>query len=172
MANKMDPRVELAASAVNAYVTRGETIDVPPGTPEELLDTRAGVFVCLKKDGELRGCMGTVEPCQSSLAKEIIANAVSAAVHDPRFLPVEAHELPDLDYTVDVLQPAEECSVEDLDVKRYGVIVESHGRRGLLLPDLEGVDSVDMQVDIARRKAGIAPYEDIKLYRFEVIRYK
>lgn len=170
--NEMDPRVRLAVAAIDAYVRTGRTIPVPPDTPEELLNTRAGVFVCLKKDGDLRGCIGTIEPAQSCLAEEIIANAVSAATHDPRFLPVEPSELDDLEYSIDILTPAVECSLDDLDPKRYGVIVECRGKRGLLLPDLDGVDTVDYQVDIARRKAGIGPYEEIKLYRFEVLRYR
>jgi AmmeMemoRadiSam system protein A len=168
----MDPRVKLAVAAIEAYVRDGKTIPVPPDVPEDLLNSRAGVFVCLKKDGELRGCIGTIEPVQPCVAEEIVANAVSAAIHDPRFLPVSTRELDELEYSVDVLTPAEECSFDDLDPRQYGVIVECGGKRGLLLPDLEGVDTVDYQVDIARRKGGIGPYEDAKLYRFEVIRYK
>lgn len=168
----MDCRVKLALAAIRAYLTRREVLSVPADTPEELLGNRAGVFVSLKKRGQLRGCIGTIEPSQPTVADEIIANAISAAVHDPRFPPVREDELDDLDCSVDVLAPAEECMIEDLDPVRYGVIVESGARRGLLLPDLEGVDTVEEQVGIARRKAFIDPYDPIKLYRFEVIRYK
>jgi len=166
------PQVSLAIAAIRAFVTTGKTIDVPPETPEELLNTRAGTFVSLKKDGGLRGCIGTIEPTQDTLAREIIMNAVSAAVKDPRFMPVEPHELDGLTYSVDVLMPCEEVhDLKDLDPRRYGVVVESGGRRGLLLPDLEGVDAVEEQIDIARRKAGIPSGAPMKLYRFEVIRY-
>ncbi|OFX13736.1 MAG: AmmeMemoRadiSam system protein A, partial [Armatimonadetes bacterium RBG_16_58_9] len=138
---------------------------------EYLLNKQAGAFVCLKIDGELRGCIGTIEPSYDSLAEEIVANAISAATRDPRFLPVEPNELPELECSVDVLSPPEPVADKsELDPKVYGVIVESGGGRGLLLPDLEGVDTVDDQVDIARRKAFISPNEPIKLYRFRVIR--
>ena len=166
------PHVKLAKKAVETYVREGRIIDVPPDVPEEFKRTRAGVFVSLKKDGDLRGCIGTIEPTQSNLAEEIIYNAISAAVRDPRFLPVEENELDDLTYSVDVLKPAEPVTdIRQLDPKRYGVIVECGSRRGLLLPDLEGVDTVEQQIEIARRKAFIRPDEPYKLYRFEVVRY-
>ena len=169
---EISAHVKLARAAVERYVREGRTIAVPEDTPDELLNTRAGAFVCLKKGGALRGCIGTTEPTQESLAQEIMCNAISAATRDPRFNLVEPSELDDLDYSVDVLTPAEEiASHEDLDPARYGVIVESHMRRGLLLPDLEGVDTVEEQLDIARRKAGIERHEPIKLYRFEVVRH-
>jgi len=127
----------------------------------------------LKKRGELRGCIGTVEPYRENIAAEIIHNAVAAGVDDPRFWPVQLEELPEIEFSVDVLtEPEPVASKDELDPKRYGVIVKSHGRTGLLLPDLEGVDSVDEQISIACRKAGISPGEPIRLYRFEVIRYK
>lgn len=170
--SEMDCRVKLGLAAIRAYVTRREVLSVPPDTPEELLRDRAGVFVCLKEDGQLRGCIGTIEPSRPSIAEEIIANAISAAVRDPRFTPVREDELDDLACSVDVLAQAQECALEGLDPRRYGVIVESGPRRGLLLPDLEGVDTVEDQVSIARRKAGIDPHEPVKLYRFEVIRYE
>lgn len=166
------PHVKLAKKAVETYVRENRVIDVPPDVPEELKNTRAGVFVSLKKNGALRGCIGTIEPVQDNLAEEIIANAISAAVRDPRFLPVEEDELDELTYSVDVLKPAEPVhDIRELDPKRYGVIVECGSRRGLLLPDLEGVDTVEEQIDIARRKAFIGPHEPIRLYRFEVVRY-
>ena len=168
----MDPRVRLARQAVESYICEGKVMDVPEDVPPELMGPSSGVFVCIKMDGDLRGCIGTIEPVRGSLAEEIIANAISAAVKDPRFLPLCDGELEGLDYTVDVLTPPEEVrDVRELDPRRYGVIVESGASRGLLLPDLEGVDSVDQQIDIARRKAFIRASDSIKLYRFEVRRY-
>jgi len=133
----------------------------------------AGVFVSIHKLGGLRGCIGTFEPAANNVAEEIIANAISSATRDPRFPPIAPNELKDLDYSVDVLTSPEPVESKDqLDPKKYGVIVEAGYRRGLLLPDLEGVDSVNYQIDICRQKAGIAPDEPIKLYRFEVKRYR
>lgn len=172
MTNDPSPHVKLALSAIEAYVRHGKILQVPKNIPPELLNSRAGVFVSLKKDGQLRGCIGTIEPVCKCLAEEIIANAISAATRDPRFLPVEESELDELVCSVDVLEPAEECQLCDLDPKRYGVIVENGMRRGLLLPDLEGIDTVDEQVEIAKRKAFIGSNEPVKLYRFRVTRYK
>ena len=133
---------------------------------------RAGVFVSIKKFGELRGCIGTFEPTRTNVAEEVIANAISSATRDPRFPPVNTAELPYLSYSVDVLtKPEPVKDLSQLDPKRYGVIVESGWRRGLLLPDLEGVNTVEEQISICRQKAGILPHEPIKLYRFEVRRY-
>lgn len=168
----VSPHVRLATAAIEKYVKHGRVMSVPDETPDELKSTCAGAFVCLKMHGELRGCIGTIEPVQRSLAEEIIENAISAATRDPRFLPVEPEELDLLDVSVDVLFPPE--PVEDmtcLDPKRYGVIVENGSRRGLLLPDLEGVDTAEQQVEIAKHKAFIGRSEDIKLYRFEVKRH-
>ncbi|MEW5919684.1 MAG: AmmeMemoRadiSam system protein A [Bacillota bacterium] len=143
--------------------------------PEELppVLTRPGAaFVSLKKKGALRGCIGTIQPLQENLAAEIAANALSAALRDPRFPPVTEAELDELEISVDILSDPEK--VEDasaLDPRRYGVIVRARGRSGLLLPDLEGVDTVEQQLDIARRKAGIYPDEPVETYRFEVKRY-
>lgn len=169
------PFVELARKTIEAYVTRQEQINPPAESPPEM-QQQAGAFVSLhKKSGQLRGCIGTIEPVQDSLAEEIINNAISAATRDPRFPPLRPDELEDLDISVDVLSPAEPVdSIAELDPQRYGVIVESaHNpyQRGLLLPDLEGVDTAKYQVDIARRKAGISPNAPIKLSRFEVKRY-
>lgn len=169
---EMSAPAKLARMAVEAYVRDGRVIDPPDGLPEELLNTRAGAFVCLKIGGALRGCMGTIEPTQPDVAREIIHNAVSAAARDPRFERVECRELDGIEYSVDILRPAERVSsTDDLDPRRYGVIVESGSRRGLLLPDLEGVDTVEEQIDIACRKAGIRFGDPVTLYRFEVVRY-
>ena len=170
--SEQSEHVRLAIAAVEAHVREGRVIEVPSTTSEELLGTRAGAFVCIKSGGQLRGCIGTIEPAQGSLAEEIVANAISAASKDPRFVPVDESGLNTLEYSVDVLTPPEAIdSVDELDPKVYGVIVESGARRGLLLPDLEGVDTVEEQVDIARHKAFINPNDPIKLYRFRVIRH-
>ena len=145
---------------------------VPDGLPPELTGRRAGAFVSIHRQGRLRGCIGTIAPTRGSLAEEIIHNAVSAAARDPRFDPIRPDELQWLDISVDVLGEPEDIESEDaLDVKRYGVIVSRGRRRGLLLPDLEGVDTVRQQVDIARQKAGIGPREKVALQRFEVVRH-
>jgi len=164
--------VRLAQETVENYIKQGKIITPPLGLPGEMINQKAGVFVSLKKNGNLRGCIGTFIPTQENIAQEIIKNAISAAVDDPRFSPVTASELGDLTISVDVLSPPEEISdISKLDPKKYGVIVSSGYKKGLLLPDLEGVDTAGEQVDIARRKAGIYPDEKVKLYRFEVKRF-
>jgi AmmeMemoRadiSam system protein B/AmmeMemoRadiSam system protein A len=160
-----------ARQTVEMYVGEGKVPTIEPLTPE--MRERAGVFVSIHKHGALRGCIGTFEPQTDNVAAEIVANAVSAATRDPRFSPVRKHELKELDYSVDVLTspvPVEDRS--GLDPKKYGVIVESGWRKGLLLPDLDGVDTVDQQIDICRQKAGIPPGEKVNLFRFEVRRFK
>ncbi|MDQ3908009.1 MAG: AmmeMemoRadiSam system protein A, partial [Acidobacteriota bacterium] len=164
----------LARRTVESYVRgarlpRAEDAEVSP-----LLRQPAACFVSIKtEDGELRGCIGTIEPQRDSLAEELIANAVSAATRDPRFPPVSADELSHLRYSVDVLSEPEPADFEDLDPKTYGVIVEDESgvRRGLLLPDLEGVETAAQQVQIAARKAGIRADEPVRLYRFRVDRF-
>ncbi len=166
------PLVELARKTIESYVREKRTIK-PPAELEPEMRGRAGTFVSLHdRRGNLRGCIGTIEPQQPTVAQEVIQNAISAATRDPRFPPVQPEELEDLDIKVDVLSKPEPVdSLDQLDPKRYGVIVESGWRRGLLLPDLEGVDTVEYQVEIAMRKAGIRPGEPMQLYRFEVKRY-
>ena len=169
--NPMHPLVRLAKETVEIYVRAGKVPTPKEFTPE--MRERAGVFVSLKVRGMLRGCIGTFEPVKANVAEETITNAISSATRDPRFPPVTPAELSDLDYSVDVLtRPEPVESKSDLDPVRYGVIVECGGRRGLLLPDLEGVNTVEDQIDICRSKAGILPDEPVKLYRFEVRRYK
>ncbi len=163
--------MELARQSVEALVRRGVRLPLPPGLPAELTTRRAGAFVSLKKRGLLRGCIGTYEPTEPTLAEEIIANAVRAASEDPRFPPVSSRELPELSVSVDVLSPPEPCREEDLDPRRYGVIVEAGWRRGLLLPDLPGVETVEDQLRIAKAKAGIAPDAPCRLLRFTVERH-
>jgi len=164
--------VQLAIDAIENFVNEGRTINAPPELTDEMKET-AGVFVSLKKHEALRGCIGTFEPTQSNVALEIIHNAVSAATRDPRFPPVQAREISEISYSVDILTKPEAVSdTKDLDPKRYGVIVESGWRKGLLLPDLEGVDTVEYQLSIAKQKAGIGEEEPVKIYRFTVERYK
>ena len=170
---KCDPWVALAWRSVENWVLNRKVMDVPEGLPEALAQGRAGAFVSIHKQGRLRGCIGTIAPTRNSLAEEIIHNAVSACSRDPRFAPVRADELKWLEINVDVLGAPEDIASEaELDVKRYGVIVSRGSRRGLLLPDLEGVDTVRQQVDIARQKAGIGPTERVELQRFEVVRHR
>ncbi len=167
-----DPWVRLAWQSVESWVRCRRIMEVPDGLPEALTDRRAGAFVSIHKQGSLRGCIGTIAPTRGCVAEEIIHNAVSAAAHDPRFDPITPDELPWLEISVDVLGEPEEIDSEDaLDVRRYGVIVSRGHRRGLLLPDLDGVDTVARQVAIARQKAGIGPNEAVKLQRFEVVRH-
>jgi AmmeMemoRadiSam system protein A len=164
--------VRLAKDTVEEYVRHTGVFETP-SEKDELMKESAGVFVCIKKGGELRGCIGTIEPQCGSVAEEIVKNAISAATCDPRFLPVSADELDELEYSVDVLTPPERVDdISGLDPKRYGVIVTKDVRRGLLLPDLEGVDTAGEQLRIAKIKAGIGLEEDgVAIERFEVKRF-
>ena len=184
-----DPWIRLARKSLTAKIREGKTLtdakslvdemtkDLDTSEKEkirkELLGTEAGAFVSLHKHGALRGCIGTFLPTTECVASEILQNAISASTQDPRFEPVTPDEIDELEINVDVLSAPE--AIPDaslLDVKRYGVIVTSGYRRGLLLPDLEGVDTVEQQIAIACRKAGIQAGETISLQRFEVIRHK
>ena len=169
-----DPWVRLARLSLETYVRTGKKLDsLPDGLPQELTRKRAGAFVSLHIGERLRGCIGTTGPTTPSVAWEIVQNAVSACSRDPRFSPVRPAELDLLSYSVDVLdEPEPIASPKELDVHRYGVIVSSGSRRGLLLPALEGVDTVEQQIDIARQKGGIAKTEEYRLERFEVVRHK
>jgi AmmeMemoRadiSam system protein A len=168
----MHPLTKLAKKTVDEYVLNGKVIESPENPVPEMVE-KAGVFVSLKMKGELRGCIGTFQPTTESVAAEIIQNAISAATQDPRFMPVNSSELESLDYSVDLLsEPEKVNSRNELDPKKFGVIVKCGERKGLLLPDLEGVNTVDEQISIASTKAGIYLEEDIELYRFEVKRYK
>lgn len=163
--------VKWARQSLIQYLDCQAQMPVPSDIPTEYRD-QAGVFVSLKKDGELRGCIGTFTPTKESVVAEIIANAVSAGTEDPRFWPVTAEELNELTISVDILSAPERIgSLAQLDPKRYGVIVKRGRRSGLLLPDLEGIDQIEDQVAIARDKAGIAQGEEVELYRFSVTRY-
>jgi len=170
MDKKLHPIVELAKKTVESYIREGSIQELKELTPE--MKGRAGVFVSIHKYGALRGCIGTFEPTKDNIAEEIIANAISSSTRDPRFPPVTEAELQDLEYNVDILTGPELINdASQLNHKLYGVIVESSLRRGLLLPDLEGVGSVEEQIAICRLKAGISPGEPVRLYRFRVRRF-
>ncbi len=167
-----NPYVEFARKVVEKYVKEGKVPDLSEA-PEQLKRERAGVFVSLKKRGELRGCIGTIEPVYDNLAEEIRSNAVSSASRDPRFPPVTTDELPEITISVDVLEEPEDIDdINQLDPKEYGVIVTSGSRVGVLLPDLEGVDTPKQQISIAMMKAGIGANEPVRIKRFRVRRYK
>ena len=167
-----DPFVRLARETVESYVTERKLPNVPDWATAEMKQERAGVFVSIHKEGKLRGCIGTFLPTKGNIALEIISNAFSASTRDPRFDPVRPEELKWLEINVDVLSAPEQISGRDeLDVRKYGVIVSCGSRRGLLLPDLDGVDTVDEQVEIAMKKGGIRENEPYTLERFEVVRH-
>ena len=169
---KEGPYQVLARQSLEHAVAEGTTLPLPDNLPEEMLNRKAGVFVSLHINGQLRGCIGTIAPTTDSIAGEIIQNAVSAGLNDFRFNPVTTDELPLLTYKVDVLaQPEVIADASQLDVKRYGVIVTSGPRRGLLLPNLDGIDTVEQQIAIASGKAGIPPGAQVQLERFEVVRH-
>lgn len=161
--------VQLARSTLGAYLHGGTPPD--PILSDPAYPKRAGAFVSLHREGRLRGCIGTISATQSTLGEEVAHNVLEAAFEDPRFDPLSANEFGDLEMSVDVLHPAEPATIQDLDPKRYGVIVSAGYRRGLLLPDLDGVDDTATQLEIALQKAGIRPDEDFTIERFRVDRY-
>ncbi|MCE5313377.1 MAG: AmmeMemoRadiSam system protein A [Nitrospiraceae bacterium] len=169
----MHPYVELAKAAVEEYVRNRRILSEPPDLSSDL-KAKSAVFICLKAYGDLRGCIGTFMPAHKNLFHEIVNNSIAAAVKDPRFEPVSEDELDDIKYTVDVLsEPEEISSISELDPKKYGVIVSKGNCRGLLLPDLEGVDTVEEQLRIAKIKAYIDPDDhNISISRFSVQRFK
>lgn len=176
-----NPYVKLARRAIEEKIETGKQLEFQDYVEEihdenwvqEVKETKAGAFVSLYKNQELRGCIGTLEPLEDHVGEEIIKNALEAAFFDPRFVPLEKEELQELSLSVDVLgekEPVE--TLEDLDPGKYGVVVEHQGKRGVLLPDLEGVDTPEKQLDIAAKKAGIMEGEKMTVYRFEVFRYQ
>ena len=167
------PWVRLARMSLETFVKTGKRLEqLPDDLPAEMTGQAAGAFVSLHAYSQLRGCIGTTGPTTESVAWEIVQNAISACSRDPRFPPVTVAELEGLEYSVDVLgQPEPIASSAELDVKKYGVIVSCGGHRGLLLPDLEGVDTVEQQIDIARQKGGISSRERYTLERFKVVRH-
>jgi AmmeMemoRadiSam system protein A len=173
----MDPYLELAQKTIITYLNENKIIEPEKNLPKEMLEKKAGVFVSLhqKSDHSLRGCIGTFLPTQDNIAQEIIHNAISASVDDPRFNPLSPLELADLEISVDVLSEPERIkNINELDSKKYGIIIKSaDGRTGLLLPDIEGVKSVDEQISIACQKAGISPpFDKFSIFRFTVERHK
>lgn len=166
--------VKLARETLEKYLKENEKLSAPAQIPEDFRG-KAGVFVSLYKKEKLRGCIGTFTPTRSSISEEIIENALSAATKDPRFPPVRAEELKDIDISVDILsEPEPVDSPEQLNPKKYGIIVSRGWQKGLLLPDLEGVDTVDYQLEIAKQKAGLfgVPDEELNIQRFTVKRYR
>ncbi len=168
----MHQLVQLAKKAIEEYVNNKETISPPPELTEEMRE-KSGVFVSLKKHGQLRGCIGTFLPSTNNVAKETIRNAISAATEDPRFHKVKQGELEEMTYSVDVLSPPVGVNdISELDPQKYGVIVVKGFRKGLLLPNLEGVDTVKEQLRITKLKAGIDPDDhEIEIYKFDVRRF-
>lgn len=168
----MHPYVQVARQALEEYVRHKKTLVPPDELPPEML-RKAGVFVCFKKHGELRGCIGTIVPTTETIYQEIVRNSVAAAKEDPRFLPVRGDELESITITVDVLSaPEKAADISELDPKKYGVIVAKGFCKGLLLPDLEGVSTVEEQLRIAKMKAGIDPADvNVDIFRFTVQRY-
>ena len=183
----MNPYVELAKKAVESYVEREEIIEIPDDLPKEMIEKKSGTFVTIKKDEDLKGCIGTYLPIKESVAQEIIHNAVAAATEDYRFGPIQKEELPSLSYTVYLLgKPELVKDIKELNPQKYGIIVKTTpigspdrtdvvfnghavAKSALLLPDLEGIDTTEKQVLIACQKGGINPTrEKIIIYRFTV----
>jgi AmmeMemoRadiSam system protein A len=170
------PLVELARRTIETYVEEHARIEPPDPLLTEM-QRRAGTFVTIRKHGQLRGCIGTIHPTQDNVAEEVINNAISAATRDPRFPKVDRDELKDLEIKVDILGDPEPIDSEsELDPKRYGLIIQSlehPWKRGLLLPNLDGIDTIEKQVYWTRyHKAGITdPDEPVQMLRFEVARY-
>lgn len=166
------PYVNLAYDSLEHYLRHGNHVEVSKELPKVMLSERRGVFVTYKMDGELRGCIGTILPTTDCIAEEIIRNSVEAGTRDPRFPPINLEELPFIEISVDELMKPEKATFKKLDPKNYGVIVSTPSKSGLLLPDLEGVDTREEQLRIVLQKAGIEPDEDYDLKRFKVVRHR
>jgi len=164
---------DLARRAVEEYIVSGREAEIVEKELPEILKREAGVFVTLKKDGKLRGCMGTFKPVQKNAAYEIISNAMTAAENDPRFPEVEKEELNEISISVDILsEPESVRDKSELDPKKYGILVKGGHQTGLLLPDLEGIETAEKQLNIAKRKAGLREDADVEIYRFTVSRFE
>ena len=169
----IDPYVELARETINTYIKEKRIIEIPKNIPKELLENKKAVFVTIYKNGNLRGCIGTIYPVENCVAQEIINNAISASTLDPRFSPITENELDSLEIKVDELTIPEDIKdTSYLNPKKYGVIVSSGYKKGVLLPDIDGIDTIEKQITIAKKKANIHDFEKITLKRFEVIRHK
>jgi len=166
------PYIRLAQQSLSEYLNTGKYIDIPDYVTDDMLTNKRGVFVSIKKYGKLRGCIGTIFPETKSIANEIIQNAVSAGILDPRFMPIRESELKEIDFSVDILTEPELTTREILDPVKYGIIVKCQNKQGLLLPNLEGVNTIGEQIEIALSKAGIMNGEEYEIFRFEVKRYK
>lgn len=165
------PLLKLAKETIRSYITKGVTPQPPGDLDEEFMEKR-GVFVSIKKHGQLRGCIGTIEPTKNNIAEEVIHNAVSASTKDPRFPSITPDELEDITISVDLLSPLEKVTdPSQLNPKKYGVLVSSKSKKGVLLPDLDGVDTVEEQLRIAKSKGGITHQEKFEIQRFEVKRF-
>ncbi len=171
--DSVHPLIKLAKDTIRSYVIKGVILSPPAiNLPKELAGKR-GVFVSIKKKGQLRGCIGTIEPTKNSVAEEIIHNAISASTKDPRFPSITSDELDDLTITVDLLSSLEKVTdLNQLDPKKYGIVASSKHKKGLLLPELEGIDTVEKQIRIAKNKGGIKPHEKLSIERFKVTRFK
>ena len=164
---------DLARRAVEEYIISGKETEINENEIPEILNREAGVFVTLKKNGKLRGCMGTFRAVQKNAAYEIISNAMTAAENDPRFPEVEKEELQDIKISVDILSEPEKIrDINELNPKKYGILVKGGHQTGLLLPDLEGIDTVEEQLNIAKRKAGLGEDAEVEIYRFTVSRFE
>jgi len=185
----MDLLVSLAKLAIETFIKEGKIISPPKDLPKEFFEKRAGTFVTIEKNGNLRGCIGTYLPIRKNIAEEVISNVIAAATEDYRFGPVKKEELPSLSYTVYILnEPELVKDLKELDPKKYGIIVKTvpispsgdvvfngHfvAKTGLLLPDLKGIDTIEKQITIACQKGGIDPQrEKILIYRFTVQKYQ
>lgn len=167
----LDPYVQLAKDSLAYYLDFNDYMEIPKDIPEEIKNSQGAVFVTLHKNRELRGCIGTILPTRENVAQEIIHNAVSAGLHDPRFMPVSKEELGEIEFSVDVLTLPEPADRSELDPQKYGVIVGKGSRRGLLLPDIDGVDTIEEQLRIALAKGGISPDENYTIEKFAVVRH-
>ena len=167
------PYVKLATQAVHHFLSKGKPLPCPSPVPKSMIG-QSGAFISIKKkiNHELRGCIGTISPNQDNLAKEIIQNAVNAATRDPRFKAVTIEELDQLRFSVDVLTPLVPVdSLEQLNPRQYGLSIKYKECQGILLPNLEGIDNVQNQIDICLKKGNISKKVPYQMYRFEVKRY-
>jgi len=175
MSDARHPLIQLAAEAIQAFVMEQRTL-TPPDTLAEVFpqaNAPAGAFVSLKTAGKLRGCIGTTEPACSTLAEEVIRNAIKAATRDPRFSPIQSIELAGLVISVDVLNTPEPIQdLSKLDHLKFGIIVRSGDRQGVLLPNIDNIHSVTEQLAIAREKARLTPHEEATIFRFTVTHFQ
>lgn len=171
--NKEKFVTDLARKAVEEYIVSGNETEVDETELPDILKKKAGVFVTLKKEGKLRGCMGTFRPVQKNAAYEIISNAMTAAENDPRFPEVKKEELNQIKISVDILSEPEKIKdLSELDPEKYGILVKGGHQTGLLLPDLEGIETIDKQLKVAKKKAGLKENDNVEIYRFKVKRFE